>query len=268
MADSKYKHLAALPLVAALAALVTYFASHTDVPIKGSRPLSGATGTKSMIMVDGKSRRDSIKDFPAVATHTFSFFDALSKYVLIPAAVLYFVGWVYLYTLLVPFDVDTSILNADIYSTMMYSVSVPLFAFTARYYLVAFGVIVVILVFAIEPARRFSRTLFGQLLLYFLFLAGCYYLAQDAGKSRAQQIMAKSNPQVMHIQFSREFPDPQNPANCFEWKGCFYDAIAIANSSGDLREVLETKDDLVVFDVVRGYSYAVPRKLVDFTQSQ
>src|SRR6266699_639520 len=184
--------------------------------------------------------------------------ESISKYVLVPALLLYFAGWIYLYFFFFYLGVGVSILDLDIYTVLSYSVSVLIFIMFSWVTWLAVGLFVIVFIAGLTSKkmgsvlrRFFSRTkkivtgsMVTQAVLCLLFLLGSFYVARAAGIAHTLEVKTIPGPTIM-IQFSKELAE-EKAEPCRAIDGCYYDLLVGANSGAALREVLETKEYLVV----------------------
>jgi hypothetical protein len=228
-----------------------------------------------------------------------AFIDAVSKYVVIPAVMLYLAGWTYIYYFLDHFGVGISIVEFDVYTVVLYSI--PVISRAVQIFLAI--LIPVFFVFclaalvalasawfakqhvqrgALSPKltkfmrRRVGRVLhvvgrssMGHALLFILVLFGDFYLARAVGSEQAQEVKAGVGRPIF-VQFSRDFGDRGGPG-CKEKDGCYYEHLLDANRRSLLRKIFETREYLIVLDASQEQvdehpALVVPRRHVEFAR--
>lgn len=217
-----------------------------------------------------------------------TFFDLISRYVVIPGAVLYFAGWVYLYYFLFALGVSISSANIDVYTVCIYAFST--FVFLLRrpqiYALIALGLVIGVAVlihrtppkkrmvlatvmetYAISPLWNFLRSAIGQTAAYAAILVLTYIGSRAAGLEHIRDVENNPGPTVF-LQFSRDSVAAAS-ADCKEVNGCYYAALMSANSAGALRKVIDMSDFVVLLDESGNESqknvFLVPRSLIVFS---
>jgi hypothetical protein len=193
--------------------------------------------------------------------------ELLSTYVIIPAAVLYFAGWIYLYTLCRFTGLDVVLLGLDTNSIIMNSYNVVAFAydrilaFVASTWVIAIAglVVVVALVTTFVPiaAQAFDRTrssilsrvatagLALWIATYVLGLIGIAALSQAAAKDYLAHLTSRPGARML-FDFKRSFVE-ESDRNCRENSNCYYVYLKRANDSSRLRMLLETPDYFAVW---------------------
>jgi hypothetical protein len=219
--------------------------------------------------------------------------EKLSNYVLIPAIGLYLTGWAYLYHFLLPLGVSISVIEADPYTVLIYSISVVLFLINSLAFWVLLASLVIVVVswrYAIRTrmsrkirlkqahdwvVRRFgsvAKSAVVTTLVYAVVLLVCFGVAREAGVARAQAVRIDPPGPTIYLQFTQEFLMQQG-THCEGRDGCYYRMLFDANRRGGLREILETTDYFVLIDFSRNAAsehetIVLPRRYVAFSWSQ
>ena len=211
--------------------------------------------------------------------------ETISKYVIVPAAILYFAGWVYLYYFLFSIGVSFSSANMDVYTVCAYAISTFVYLLQGSRLVItllsAAGLASAALIYVriIHPhpnraVRWFDDHLFrplwklatshtGQAASFIVLLCFLYFLASAAGISHAKEIQAHPGPRIF-FQFADSVSSHAVSA-CREIDGCYYGALASANSSGSLRKIMESSDYIVVLNADDLHVVLIPKTLVVFS---
>lgn len=197
------------------------------------------------------------------------FVELVSKIVIVPAALLYFSGWIYLYTLCTYVGLDVSLLDLDTNTIIMNSYNVLNYAnrtfweTVQDYWIVSFLVVVVIGGTILIPivrrsvkqactsrSFRYSRILLRrnwivQGVVFVLIALVLSNFSEAAARNYLAQLPSKPGAR-MFFDFSKSFID-QSESNCKVNPACYYEYLKSANDSSSLRMLLETSQYFVVW---------------------
>jgi hypothetical protein len=178
----------------------------------------------------------------------------------VPAALLYFSGYIYLYFFCRHLGIDPASLHYDLFTVMIYAVNALIFplALASVHWLWTLGGIVTLAAAVpalhwagkhmhrrwgariaseiARPLRFAARTsaVLGAIILLFL-------ISQMGGAARAEDALRLDGPAV-HFQFTNAFL----AGLCEKDQPCGYDDLKAANNGWCLRKLIETEGDVIV----------------------
>lgn len=200
------------------------------------------------------------------------FLDLISKYIIVPAAILYFSGWIYLYTLCSNVGLDVALLKLDTNTILLNSYNVLQFVFRfcirelAVYWLVLVGLFSALLIalgatkrsrlivlkgmarahMATRDAEAFIAASFVvQALLYVFLIVAIGSISKSAAIAYLNQVPIRPGTR-MAFEFNQLFVT-ESEAQCTADPQCWYTFLKAANGSARLRLLLETPDYFVVW---------------------
>ncbi len=199
--------------------------------------------------------------------------EIISKYIIIPGALLYFSGWIYLYTFCRQIGIDVSVLNLDTNSIILNSYYVLRFMvrtiedIAAAYWIVllATAILAAILIVLSRPGwplgrvverffypfdralRRNSTSTIVELATLVVLLMGLGAVAREAAADYLQQIPRRPGARMVFT-FTQQFI-ADSMAQCPKTAPdqCYYHYLELANDGSRLRMLLETTDYFVMW---------------------
>lgn len=199
------------------------------------------------------------------------FLDIISKYIIVPAAILYFSGWIYLYTLCSNVGLDVALLKLDTNTILLNSYNVLQFVFrfcvreVAIYWLVLVGLFAALLIalgarrsrlfvlkglarahMAARDAEAFvAGSFLVQGVLYLFLIVAVGSISKFAAIAYLNQVPVRPGTR-MAFEFNQPFV-AESEAQCTADPQCWYTFLKSANGSARLRLLLETPDYFVVW---------------------
>ncbi len=192
------------------------------------------------------------------------FIDLFSTYIVLPAAVLYFTGWMYLSAYCRGIGLDVALLDADINTIIMNSYHVVLFGFRTTFdlFAAAWGWIVLAAIIAAAltvAVRRHARwrkaalgyakawsertavlrqSLAGDIALLLVLGVALSFLSRFAAASDLAFLQKNTEARIV-FEFTQRFVT-ESKAECAENDACYYPYLKKANDQSRLRLLLET----------------------------
>lgn len=193
------------------------------------------------------------------------FLDLVSKYIIIPAGVLYFAGWIYLYTLCRYVALDVTMLGLDTNSIIMNSYNVLEFVFRAATHLigsflfwlatlalVSLGILAYVLGSSAKTTGVVQKTYCdvarspaAAALVYVLLLFGVAFSSRAAARDYLLHVPSRPGARML-FDFKKEFVE-QSEWDCKANPDCYYVYLRAANDSARLRMLMVTPDYFVVW---------------------
>ena len=206
----------------------------------------------------------------------------------VPASLLYFSGYIYLYFFCTYLGIDPSSLHYDLFTVMIYAVNAVLFPLTValRYWPWTAGCVATIVAIAVlwrwdngrilrrwrvhsPTAGHFSRPvgLAARAAAVLAAVVLLFLVSEVGGENRAAESLQSKGPAV-RFQFTRTF---LTASACQPGKSCGYDDLTLANEMWCLHKLIETDNAVIVAcqppdsDAV---IYAIPKSAITFEMLQ